>query len=212
MYSDLDNAFNDNTKDIDKMAREIHMKKTNLFNSVYNDYSNQKLKWDQDIKEYTSGTIHPNNLKSNIVDTIDSISIDSPDLDSLDSIDSISIDSPELDSIIDSGKFTHQRNNPISKYINNNTDKCKKIKKGEDIFLHIKNCYDCRNKLIKYLKNNNKVNNGINKANKYINNKSTYEQIKDEYSEIFIIIIIGIVIIFILDFLMKSLVVQNSIR
>lgn len=196
MYSDLDNAFNDNTADIDKMARDIHMKKTNLFNSVYNDYNEQKLKWGQDIKEYNSGKIHPNNLKS---DTADSISLDS--LDSLESFnesyfDSISIDSPELDSIIDSGKFTHKKSNPISKYINN-TNKCKKIKKGEDIFLHIKNCFDCRDKLIKHLKNNN---------------KSTYEQIKDVYSEIFIIIIIGIVIIFILDFLMKSLVIQNSIR
>lgn len=207
MYSDLDNAFNNNTEDIDKMAREIHMKKTNLFNSVYNDYSNQKLKWDQDIKEYTSGTIHPNNLKSDLIDSIDSISIDSPELESIESIDSISIDSPELDSIIDSGKFTYNRNNPISKYIKN-TDKCKKIKKGEDIFVHIKNCYDCRNKLIKYLKNNNKINSHTNK----VNNKSVYEQIKDEYSEIFIIIIIGIIIIFILDFLMKSLVVRNSIQ
>jgi len=194
MYSDLDNAFNNNTEDIDKMAREIHMKKTNLFNTVYNDYNNQKFKWDQDIKEYNSGKIHPNNLKMNLDDTIDSISIDS-----------ISIDSPELDSIIDSVSMISKKDNynSISKYINN-TDKCKKIKKGEDIFLHIKNCYDCRNKLIKHLKNNNKVNKE--------KNKSTIEQIKDEYSEIFIIIIIGIIVIFILDFLMKSLVIQNSIR
>jgi len=195
MYSDLDNAFNDNTEEIDKMARDIHMKKTNLFNSVYNDYNNQKLKWDQDIKEYNSGKIHPNNLKSDTLDSIDSISIDS-----------ISIDSPELDSIIDSGKF---KQNPVNTYINKNNNKCKNMKKGDDIFLHIKNCYDCRNKLIKHLKNNNK---SINKINIKTNNKSTYEQIKDVYSEIFIIIIIGIIIIFILDFLMKSLVIQNSIR
>ena len=199
MYSELDNAFNDNTEDIDKMAREIHMKKTNLFNSVYNDYNDQKLKWDQDITEYNSGKIHPNNLKMNIDDTIDSISIDS--------IDSISIDSPELDSIIDSGKFIQ---NPISKYINNN-NKCKKIKKGEDIFLHIKNCYDCRNKLIKHLKSNNRVNEKANREENRVTNKGIYREIKDKYSEIFIIIIIGIVIIFILDFLMKSL-IQNSIR
>jgi len=188
MYSDLDNAFNNNTEDIDKIAKQIHMKKTNLFNSVYNDYNKQKLKWDQDIKEYNSGKIHPNNLKidENITDSI--------------SIDSISIDSPELDSIIDSGKFTQ---NPISKYINN-TDKCKKMKKDEDIFLHIKNCYDCRNKLIKHLKNNNN--------NNLTNKKSIYKHLKDDYSEIFIIIIIGVILIFILDFLMKSLVVQNSIR
>jgi len=208
MYSDLDNAFNNNTEDIDKMAREIHMKKTNLFNTVYNDYNNQKFKWDQDIKEYNSGKIHPNNLKMNLDDTIDSISIDSPDLD----LDSISIDSPELDSIIDSVSMISKKDNynSISKYINN-TDKCKKIKKGEDIFLHIKNCYDCRNKLIKHLKNNNKLNKEKNGVNMKIN-KSTIEQIKDEYSEIFIIIIIGIIVIFILDFLMKSLVIQNSIR
>lgn len=212
MYSNLDNAFNDNTEEIDKMAREIHMKKTNLFNSVYNDYSNQKLKWDQDIKEYNSGKIHPNNLKSELIDSIDSIdSISIDSIDSINSIDSISIDSPELDSIIDSVSIRGKKDNTINKYINN-TDKCKKIKKGEDIFLHIKNCYDCRNKLIKYLKNNNnnrdtnKVNNDANKVNKNTNNKSTYEKIKDEYSEIFIIIIIGIIIIFILDFLMKSLV------
>ena len=190
MYSDLDNAFNDNTEEIDKMARDIHVKKTNLFNSVYNDYNNQKLKWDQDIKEYNSGKIHPNNLKLDTIESHDSISIDS-----------ISIDSPELDSIIDSGKFIQ---NPISKYVKNN-GKCKNMKKGDDIFLHIKNCFDCRDKLIKHLKNNNKSTNNNN------NNKSIFKEIKDVYSEIFIIIIIGIVIIFILDFLMKSL-VQNSIR
>jgi hypothetical protein len=195
MYSDFNNAFNDNTKEIDKMARDIHVKKNNLFNSVYNDYNNQKLKWDQDITEYNSGKIHPNNLKDT-VDFPDSISIDS-----------ISIDSPELDSIIDSGKFIQ---NPISKYVKNNNN-CKKIKQGDDVFLHIKNCFDCRDKLIKYLKKNNKSTNNKSINNKSTNNKSTIKKIKDVYSEIFIIIIIGIVIIFILDFLMKSL-VQNSIR
>lgn len=190
MYSDLDNAFNNNIEDIDKMARDIHKTKNNLFNSVYDDYNKQKFKWDQDIKEYNSGKIHPNNLK---LDVTDSISIDSIDSFNETNFDSISIDSPELDSIIDSGKF---KQNSISKYVNNSNNKCKNIKKDEDIFLHIKNCYNCRNKLIKHLKINNNTK----------NNKTIYEEIKNNYSEICIIIIIGIIIIFILDFLMKSLV------
>jgi hypothetical protein len=191
MYSDLDNAFNDNTKELDKMAKDINRKKINLYNSVYDDFNKQKLKWDQDIIEYNSGKMHPNNLK---LDTIDSISIDT--LESLKSLestnfDSISIDSPELDSIIDSGKF---KQNPITQYANNN--RCIYMKKDEDVFLHIKNCYDCRNKLIINLKNSTKT--------KKIKDK-------DNYSEISIIIVIGIIIIFIMDFLMKNL-VQNSIR
>ena len=110
MYTDLETAFNDNTKELDIIAKNIHNKKTNLYNSVYDDYNKQKLKWDQDIKEYNSGKIHPNNLKLDLIESPDSI-------DSI-SIDSISIDSPELDSIIDSGKS--KQNNYIAKYVNNN--------------------------------------------------------------------------------------------
>ena len=92
MYTDLETAFNDNTKELDIIAKNIHNKKTNLYNSVYDDYNKQKLKWDQDIKEYNSGKIHPNNLKLDLTESPDS-------MDSI-SIDSISIDSPELDSIM----------------------------------------------------------------------------------------------------------------
>ena len=120
------------------MARDIHNKKTTMFNSVYDDYNKQKLKWDQDIKEYNSGKIHPNNLS--LTDSI--------------SIDSISIDSPELDSIIDSGKF---KQNPISNYVENN-NRCKYMKKDEDIFLHIKS--KTNNLISKFnIKNFNKANN-----------------------------------------------------
>lgn len=181
---DFNTAFNDNTEDIDKMARDIHNKKTTMFNSVYDDYNKQKLKWDQDIKEYNSGKIHPNNLS--LTDSI--------------SIDSISIDSPELDSIIDSGKF---KQNSISNYVKKN-NRCKHMKKDEDIFFHIKNCFDCRNKLIKHLKNDNIDE----REDRQRENKNG---IGNNLSELGIIIIIGIVVIFILDFLMKSL-IQNSIQ
>jgi hypothetical protein len=203
MYTDLKTAFNDNTEDIDKLARDIHNKKTTMFNSVYDDYNKQKLKWDQDIKEYNTGKMHPNNLT---LDTSDSISIDS-----------ISIDSPELDSIIDSGKF---KQNHISTYVKKN-NRCKHMKKDEDIFFHIKNCFDCRNKLIKHLKNNTQDKTNYEKTNYEKTNyektnyeKTNYEKTnyeKTNYTEISIIIIIGIVVIFILDFLMKSL-IQSSIQ
>lgn len=205
MYTDLNIAFNDNTYEIDKMARDMHVKKTNLLNSVHDDYNKQQMKWDNDIKEYNTGKMHHNNLF-----------LDSKNVDNFDNFDSISIDSPELDSIIDSGKF---KQNPISKYVNNN-NKCKKMKKDEDIFLHIKNCFDCREKLIKFLRSNNRNNNRNNNPkhkSKYnidgVNDVNDVNGVKYDkiYGELIIIAVIGIIIIIILDFLMKS-VVPNSIR
>ena len=211
MYTDINTAFVDNTQELDMMAKQINNKKNNLFNSVYDDYNKQKLKWDQDIREYNTGKMHPNNLsisqsqsQSDLASEllIDTITNNSKDSDSV--FDSISIDSPELDSIIDSGKF---KNNSIHKYINSkkNIDKCHRIKKGEDIFLHIKNCYDCRDKLIKHLKGEDKKN-IINKTN-IINKKNILDKFESiEYGELALIIVIGIIIIFILDFLMHSLI------
>lgn len=42
MYSTLDVAYNDNTADLDKMARELNNKKNNLFKSVHDDFEKNK--------------------------------------------------------------------------------------------------------------------------------------------------------------------------
>jgi len=202
MYTDFETAFVDKTSELDKIARDINNKKKDLYNSVYNDYNQQKIKWNSDIKEFKSDIIHPKTLNSTDIDYETNIEYGTD-------IESISIDSPELDSIIDSGKY---KTNSISNYVNKNYNKknknkniaCKNIKPKEDIFLHIKNCYDCRDKLIKYLKMEYKEKNGNTNKSKTNSIFSYFGFI--ESNEIIVIIVIGIIVIFILDFLMKSVV------
>ena len=59
MYTTLDIAYNDNSSELDKMAREINNKKTNLFKSVHNDFQNKQKKWENDIVEYNNSYKNP---------------------------------------------------------------------------------------------------------------------------------------------------------
>jgi hypothetical protein len=100
-------------------------------------------------------------------------------------------------------------------------------KDDEDVFTHIKYCYDCKEKLLKYMKNTHKNKNNSNKFLNHNNNNRNsnienenntnnfFNQIKNKQSlfsyfgtlqtkEIFLILVLGIILIIFLDFLMKS--------
>jgi len=240
MYTTLDIAYNDNTTELDKMAREINNKKKNLFKSVEKDYFNKQQKWENDIIEYNNSyknpyghfTKHPNdtdiNSKDNSNNSNNSNNSDNSDnytnisnkddkinintdtdfsLDSLDSLDSISIDSPSLDSYIESVKKQPNKKKSVHSFIKKlDHDSCSKNE--EDIFVHVKYCYDCREKLLKYMKkehknkhkNDNNIIDFINSKKESVFNYSGSLEIK----EIFLIIMLGVILIIFLDFLIKS--------
>jgi hypothetical protein len=239
MYTTLDIAYNDNTAELDKMAREINNKKKTLFKSVENDYFNKQKKWENDIIEYNNSyknpyghfTNHPNEKTEKIqkMNNTDDISINtdtdfslessgtlgssnilesSDILDSMGSLDSISIDSPSLDSYIDSVKKQPHKKKSIHSFIKKlDHDSCSKNE--DDIFTHVKYCYDCREKLLKYMKkevknkhkdNNKSIIDYININKESLFNYSGTLEIK----EIFLIIMLGVILIIFLDFLIKS--------
>ncbi len=230
MYSTLDIAYNDNTEVLDKMARDLNNKKKTLFKSVEHDFNNKQQKWENDIIEYNNSyknpygsfTSHPNNNTNNTNNDSDDYNNDDDEFSEIQSIDSISIESPSLDSYIDTVKKLPTKKKSVHKFIQDleNTE-CSKD--DEDVFTHIKYCYDCKEKLLKYMKNTHK---NKNKSNTFINdsknnseeektNNNIFNQIKNKESlfsyfgtlqtkEIFLILVLGIVLIIFLDFLMKS--------
>ena len=294
MYTTLDIAYNDNTAELDKMAREINNKKKTLFKTVENDYFNKQKKWENDIIEYNNSyknpyghfTNHPedninintnnnNNINTNktksksksksksiytnnadnissntdtdfsvesneesigsygssgsygslgsmgSMGSMGSLGIDS--FESLDSLESLSIDSPSLDSYIESVKKQPHKKRSVHSFIKKlDNESCSKNE--DDIFTHVKYCYDCREKLLKYMKKevknkNNKNNRIIDylKINKDSLGDSFKESFKDsfkesifnysetlEIKEIFLIIMLGIILIIFIDFLIKS--------
>jgi hypothetical protein len=227
MYSTLDMAYNDNSEDLDKMARELNNKKNNLFKSVHDDFEKKQSKWENDIIEYNNSYKNPYGYfnahpKS---DSSKSISIDSNSMESNSSnhnliddntdYDSISIDSPSLDSYIDTikdkdkEKGREYKKKPIHNFIKSLSHNKKKSNE-EDIFSHIKYCFECREQLLRYMKNHEKIDSKSNiisdKNNKNkINNESLFSYFGTiQIKEIFLIIILGIILIIFLDFLMKT--------
>ncbi len=180
MYSTLDVAYNDNTEILDKMARDLNNKKKTLFKSVEKDFNNKQQKWENDIIEYNNSyknpydsfTSHPNNNNNNINNESDDYNNynDDDEFSEIQSIDSISIESPSLDSYIDTVKKLPNKKKSVHKFIQDleNTE-CSKD--DEDVFTHIKYCYDCKEKLLKYMKNTHK-----NKNNK---KHITYDSLND---------------------------------
>ena len=116
MYSTLDVAYNDNTEILDKMARDLNNKKKNLFKSVEMNFNDKQQKWENDIIEYNNSyknpygsfTSHPNNNKNENESKSDDNNYDNnyedDEFSEIKSIDSISIESPSLDSYIDTVK------------------------------------------------------------------------------------------------------------
>jgi hypothetical protein len=208
MYSTLDVAYNDNTQELDKMARDLNNKKNNLFKSVYNDFETKQKKWENDIIEYNNSykKIYENSqsdLESNLDSNynLDSDKNNSDKNNSDISIDSISIDSPSLDTYIDTIKVKKDKKKPINNFIRN-LNHSKKHLNDDDIFSHVKYCFECRDQLLKYMKKHDNIEEDI----KNIKNKesifSYFGTIQTK--EIFLIIILGIILIIFLDFLMKT--------
>lgn len=212
MYSTLDVAYNDNTADLDKMARELNNKKNNLFKSVHDDFEKKQRQWENDIIEYNNSYKNPygyfnSHPKSENSESI-SVSIDSDEsyTNPINSFDSISIDSPSLDSYIDTIKEKKEKKKPIHNFLKTLSHN-KKKSNDEDIFSHIKYCFECREQLLKYMKNHENLdNNSESNLNKNIkNSESLFSYFGTiQIKEIFLIIILGIVLIIFLDFLMKT--------
>lgn len=113
------------------------------------------------------------------------------------SVDSF-FDNKSIDSYLNNKK--NKKNVRFNKIIESiNYDECSKNDKN--IFEHIKKCYNCKNKLINFLNNND---NNKNKC-KYSKNKNTYNNLYKKYNikEIIIFIMIGIFIIIMLDILLR---------
>ena len=238
MYSTLDMAYNDNSEDLDKMARELNNKKNNLFKSVHDDFEKKQSKWENDIIEYNNSyknpygyfNSHPKSDSSKSI-SIDSNSIDNnynnnhennnennydennndenDDYDYDYDYDSISIDSPSLDSYIDTIKEKEKekggkyKKKPIHNFIKSLSHNKKKSNE-EDIFSHIKYCFECREQLLRYMKNHEKIDSKSNIISDK-NNESLFSYFGTiQIKEIFLIIILGIILIIFLDFLMKT--------
>ena len=231
MYSTLDVAYNDNTEILDKMARDLNNKKKNLFKSVEMNFNDKQQKWENDIIEYNNSyknpygsfTSHPNNNKNENESKSDDNNYDNnyedDEFSEIKSIDSISIESPSLDSYIDTVKKLPNKKKSVHKFIQD-LEQSECSKDDEDVFTHIKYCYDCKEKLLKYMKNTHKnknksKNNFNNIINESDNTNKFFNEIKNKESlfsyfgtlqtkEIFLILVLGIVLIIFLDFLMKS--------
>ena len=54
MYTNLETAYNDNTQDLDKMAKELNKKKDNLFVSQETEFDRVEKKWKKDITSYNN--------------------------------------------------------------------------------------------------------------------------------------------------------------
>lgn len=247
MYTSIDIAYNDNSTELDKMAREINNKKDNLFKSVEKDYIKKQKKWENDIIEYNNSyknpyghyNTHPDSEKDNLNSDINSelntdinTDINTDFYSKYNDIDSISIESPSLDSYIESVKKHPNNKNSVHSFIKKlDQENCSKD--DNDIFTHVKYCYDCREKLLKYMKkeskhknihnkihdndselndseiNDSELNDSDKETNKVFNNFKNKESLFSYFGtlqnkEIFLIIILGIIIIVFLDFLMKS--------
>ena len=207
MYTSLENAYNDNTSDLDKMAKALNKKKDNFFRSQDGEFDRVEKKWNTDIYAYNNYNI--NNKFNNNSDDY--------------SLDSISIDSPTIDSYIETIKSEKHKTSPMHKIIEElNNEDCSKD--NEDIYEHIKTCKECKIKLLKYITNNHKNrnrnrNSNSNKINE--NNKDYYEDIyrkrkslfnyfgEIENKEIIVIVMLGIFMIILLDFMMKG--VKNKL-
>jgi len=221
MYSTLETAYNDNSSDLDKMAKAINKKKDNIFKSEEGEFDRVSKKWNKDINAYNNymnyknvdnneeyATYNNNNINresNNKYTSLEDISIDS-----------ISVDSPTIDSYIESIKSDKTKSKAMHKIIEDlNNDDCSKD--SEDIYEHIKTCKQCKIKLIKYItsnhhtiKNNKKDYNKDYYEDIYIKRKSLFNYFgKIENKEIFIVILLGIFMIIILDFMMKG--VKNKI-
>jgi hypothetical protein len=232
MYSTLETAYNDNTSELDKMAKAINKKKDNLFKSEEGEFDRVSKKWSKDIKSYNNYINYkdsPDNINNNL-NNLDHLASSKEDyasynninyngesnnnytnLDDI-SIDSISVDSPTLDSYIESIKSDKTKSKSMHKIIEDlNSEDCSKD--SEDIYEHIKKCKECKMKLLKYI--TSKHHNMKNKKTDYYEDiykkrKSLFNYFGEiENKEIFIIILLGIFMIIILDFMMKG--VKNKL-
>lgn len=245
MYSNLENAYNDNSKDLDKMAKALNKKKDKLFQSQQYEFDRVEKKWKNDISSYNNYININNKDSKNIINDNNFEAYNKFEETPLSkvydnkynnkytknnnkynneyndiSLDSISIDSPTIDSFIDSIKSDNTI--PMNKFIQKiNNEECSKD--SDNIYEHIKTCKECKKLLLKYIfdnhnikkeynidnKINNKIDNKIDKTDYYEDiynkRKSLFNYFGEiENKEIFIIIILGIFMIIILDFMMKG--------
>jgi hypothetical protein len=223
MYSTLDVAYNDNSNELDKMAREINNKKNNLFKNIENEYDKKQKQWENDIIEYNNSYKNPygyfnshptsdgsetNNSDTNNSDTNNS-EINGDEISSesssnlINSFDSISIDSPSIDSYIDNIKEKRDKTVPFHNFLKKLSHN-KKKSNPDDIFSHIKYCFECREQLLKFMKKHER--NRVDKITiQSKNNESLFSYFGTiQTKEIFLILILGIILIIFLDFLMKT--------
>lgn len=216
MYSNLDTAYNDNSDDLDRMARQLNKKKEEIFKNEENLFEKEQEKWAKQINYYMDEKNYNkidsidgkkfNNNDDLSLDSLDLInSVNNKSLDDDISLSSISIDSPTIDSYIMSIK-KNKNNKSVKKIINNiSTEKCSQ--ESDDIFEHLRTCNECKIKLLENIKNNHNKENKEDKYNEIIKKKqSLFNYFSTiENKEIITIIFLGMIIIIIIDFIMKPM-------
>lgn len=111
-------------------------------------------------------------------------------------VDKISLSEKEIEHFYMDNK--NQLENQSSELIstNNNTNKSEECQKLLDHFLH---CDDCRNELQRILNMQSNSGTDNNKSNSLIEKFNLKQNLNDNYIDVFILILTGIFIIFVLD-------------
>ena len=224
-YNNFHN-INNEYDTLDKLARQINNKekiqKNNLFNQVKHESNEEEKRWAQGIDTITNSNNfsylpmnknYQNQLYSSNVDEYADNASNNFTNDKSSDIYS-NIDSETLDSYLDSVSVDFENNKKMKNYnknVNKNNfakiveslhyDECSRD--SDNIFDHIKNCLNCKNKLLKFLNYNVKE---YNKSDNEIIDygKSLFANTNMGSKEIITIIMLGLFIIFIMDMLMRT--------
>lgn len=217
------NFNNNESDDLDKLARQINNKKTSLVKKVTDDYNIQQDKWKNGIDNLINNnkysflpmnknnvtnydnkyqTNNYNNLHDNNIDYDNEFDNQFDDFSVNNSLFSSDlIDSESIDLYLDKAKDCKKDNLTNFKNIVNSISYDECSKDDNNIFDHIKKCNSCKNKLIKYLNltTNKETYNDDNNKKIFDFKLNKLEQLS--IKEIIVIIMIGIFIIIVLDLL-----------
>jgi len=222
-YCNIDNAYNDNNDELDKMARQINNRKQKLTADVHRSFHDEQKELRQGIEsinnnfpeyayfstqgDFANTTPTPiSKLKRNPkIDYNDDQSSYTSFSDNNSTID-FSVDSPTFDSYIDQAKHDKKNNRMIHNLIKQIKHENKnKHDSDESMFDHVKKCDECKNKLMDLIQHKGES------YKKHIQTVSSDESEhfeidlnKGSTKELLIILLVGVFIIIIMDLLLRS--------
>lgn len=246
MLYDVHNAYNNNNDDLDKLARQVNNNKKSFTKTVYDDFNNNNNMWQNGINNLTTNNEFPvsntnisfENMKnaSNYIGHGSLIKDVYPDNNDsgYSSLYDMSFDSSSIDTYLEIAKSDrkNKKHNELHDVVklmhtkncgNSHTKNCSGNGdyNDESTFDHIKQCRECKKKLMDLINNIKNDKNHVDipayneKSNEYIINKnnSTKKKISkrkgkfisiSQLKEILIMVMIGIFIILIIDIFVRS--------